>query len=206
MFFRGSPCLTLSFASVAQLRLVRIEASDNVVRTTAKLRLSFLHSPAANAVAGINKAIIATEKCFMFLLRMVLPTYPLRNRPRPRQSPHRHPPKSGARTTTGLVRRVYEEGPCRIKRHCARLRSLSWTEADLSFEASLAARRYCRLAGSALASRLGLALLIDADAFGALGRVRMYRGSGMNIDGSTRYLAGVVDRCAHPNQQSHSED
>jgi len=66
MFFRGSPCLTLSFASVAQLRLVRIEASDNVVRTTAKLRLSFLHSPAANAVAGINKAIIATEKCFMF--------------------------------------------------------------------------------------------------------------------------------------------
>jgi hypothetical protein len=96
MFFRGSPCLTLSFASVAQLRLVRIEASDNVVRTTAKLRLSFLHSPAANAVAGINKAIIATEKCFMFLLRMVLPTYPLRNRPRPRQSPHTQPPKSGA--------------------------------------------------------------------------------------------------------------
>jgi hypothetical protein len=37
MFFRGSPCLTLSFASVAQLRLVRIEASDNVGRTTAKL-------------------------------------------------------------------------------------------------------------------------------------------------------------------------
>src|SRR4029077_1851046 len=51
-------------------------------------------------------------------------TRPLRNRLGPRQSPHRHPPKSGARTTTGLVRRVYEEGPCRIKRHCARLCSL----------------------------------------------------------------------------------
>ena len=75
-----------------------------------------------------------------------------------------------------------------------------------SFEVSLAAWRYCHLAGSALASRLGLALLIDADAFGALGRVRMYRGSGINIDGSTRYLAGVVDRYAHPDQQSHSED
>jgi len=37
MFFRGRPSLTLSFASVAQLRLVRIEASDNVGRTTAKL-------------------------------------------------------------------------------------------------------------------------------------------------------------------------
>jgi hypothetical protein len=49
-----------------------------------------------------------------------LPTRPLQNRPRPRQSPHRHQPKSGARTTTGLVRRVYEEGrPCRIKRRCA---------------------------------------------------------------------------------------
>jgi hypothetical protein len=47
------------------------------------------------------------------------PTRPLRNRPGPRQLPHRHPPKPGARTTTGLVRRVYEEGPCRIKRHCA---------------------------------------------------------------------------------------
>src|SRR6476469_7316711 len=31
----------------------------------------------------------------------------------PRPSPHRHPPKSEARTTTGLVRRVCEEGPCR---------------------------------------------------------------------------------------------
>ena len=29
------------------------------------LCLSFLHSPAANAVAGISKAIIATIKCFM---------------------------------------------------------------------------------------------------------------------------------------------
>ena len=33
------------------------------------LCLSFLHSPAANAVAGINKAIIATVKCFMVRLR-----------------------------------------------------------------------------------------------------------------------------------------
>src|SRR5262245_740527 len=48
-----------------------------------------------------------------------LPTRPLRSRPGPRQSQHRHPPKPGARTTTGLVRRVYEEGPCRIKRHWA---------------------------------------------------------------------------------------
>ena len=32
--------------------------------------------------------------------------------------PHRHPPKSEARTTIGPVRRVYEEGPCRIKRNC----------------------------------------------------------------------------------------
>jgi hypothetical protein len=49
---------------------------------------------------------------------------------------------------------------------------------------------------------LDLALLIDASAFGALSRVRMYRsvGSGINIDGSTRYLAGVVDRYAHPDQ------
>ena len=29
------------------------------------LCLSFLHSPAANAVAGISKAIIATVKCFI---------------------------------------------------------------------------------------------------------------------------------------------
>jgi hypothetical protein len=43
-------------------------------------------------------------------------------------------------------------------------------------------------------------LLIDADVFGALGRVRMYWGSGTNIDGSTRYLAGVVDRYAHPDR------
>src|SRR5262245_34188346 len=32
------------------------------------LCLSFLHSPAANAVAGISKAIIATVKCFMLSL------------------------------------------------------------------------------------------------------------------------------------------
>ena len=44
-----------------------------------------------------------------------LPTPPLRNRPGPRQAQHRHLPKPGARTTTGLVRRVYEEGPCRIE-------------------------------------------------------------------------------------------
>jgi hypothetical protein len=48
-----------------------------------------------------------------------LPTRPLRNRRGRRQSPHRHPPKLGAQTTIGLVRRVYEEGSCRIKRHCA---------------------------------------------------------------------------------------
>ena len=30
--------------------------------------------------------------------------------------------------------------------------------------------------------------------------VRSYRGSRTNIDGGTRYLAGVVDRYAHPNQ------
>src|SRR5262245_52682982 len=58
-----------------------------------------------------------------------LPKRPLRNRPGPRQSQHRHPPKPGARTTTGLVRRVYEEDPCHIQRHCAALRS--FTEADL---------------------------------------------------------------------------
>ena len=46
-------------------------------------------------------------------------TRPLRNRPEPRQSTPRQTPKSRARTTTGLVRRVYEEGPCRIKRNCA---------------------------------------------------------------------------------------
>ena len=42
-----------------------------------------------------------------------------RNRPGPRQSTPRQPPKSGARTTTGLVHRVYEEGPCRTKRYSA---------------------------------------------------------------------------------------
>ena len=60
-----------------------------------------------------------------------------------------------------------------------------------------AARRRCRLVG-ALALSLDLALLIDASAFGALGRVRSDRGSRGNIDGGTRYLAGVVDRYAHP--------
>ena len=52
---------------------------------------------------------------------------------------------------------------------------------------------------------MDLALLIE-DAFGALSRVRVYRDSGINFDGSTRYLAGVVDRYAHLDQQSHSED
>src|SRR5215475_2821520 len=66
-----------------------------------------------------------------------LPTHPLRNRPGPRQSQHRHPPNPGARTTTGLVRRVYEEGPCRIN-DTAHLCSLWWTES-----ASLAAWRCC---------------------------------------------------------------
>ena len=55
------------------------------------------------------------------------PTRPLRNRPGPRQAPHRHPPKSVARTTTVLVRRVYEGGrPCRIKRNCAACVPLLW--------------------------------------------------------------------------------
>jgi hypothetical protein len=50
--------------------------------------------------------------------------------------------------------------------------------------------------------RLDLALLIDASAFGALGRVRKYRSVcwGISIDGSTGYLAGVVDRYAHPDK------
>jgi hypothetical protein len=53
---------------------------------------------------------------------------------------------------------------------------------------------------------LDLALLIDARDFDALSRVRSYRGSRANIDGGTGYLAGVVDRYAHPDQQNHSED
>ena len=112
---------------------------------------------------------------------LVLPTRPLRNRPGPRQSPHRHPPKLGAQTTIGLVRRVYEEGPCRIKRHCARLCSFAWIET----------RGRVRL-------RFNLALLIEASAFGPLGR--SYRDSRANIDGGTRYLAGIVNRYPHPNQ------
>ena len=98
-------------------------------------------------------------------------------------------------TTTGLVRRVCEEGPCGLKRHCAAGVPLvdrsrpAWQLGDIAAWPI-----------GALASRLDLVLLIDADVFGALGRVRMYWGSGTNIDGSTRYLAGVVDRYAHPDQ------
>jgi hypothetical protein len=55
---------------------------------------------------------------------------------------------------------------------------------------------------------LDLALLIDARDFGALGRVRSYRGSRANIDGGTRYLAAqdssqgsTQDAQAHANAQ-----
>ncbi len=55
-----------------------------------------------------------------------------------------------------------------------------------------------REAGTPLASiRVGpYALLIDASAFDALIRVRIYGGSSTNVDGGTHYLAGVVDRDA----------
>ena len=61
-----------------------------------------------------------------------VPTRPLRNRPGPRQAPHRHPPKSGARTTTVLVRRVYEEGPCRINDTAPACVPLWWRRPDRS--------------------------------------------------------------------------
>ena len=95
----------LSRASLASRRALQASLSSDAcasrqarmwVAPRQNLCLSFLHSPAANAVAGISKAIIATVKCFMVLPRIVLPTRLLRNGPGPRQSPHRQPPKSGA--------------------------------------------------------------------------------------------------------------
>ena len=59
-------------------------------------------------------------------------------------------------------------------------------DSTLTSKTFFAARACCR---GALASRLDLVLLIDARDFGALGRVRSYRGSRTNIDGGTRYLA-----------------
>ena len=77
---------------------------------------SLLEAPASSH-RGCLAPVGKKPRCLGIGPRL-LPTRPLRNRLRPRQSPHRHPPKSGARTTTALVRPVYEGGrPCRIKRH-----------------------------------------------------------------------------------------
>ena len=65
-------------------------------------------------------AASATVRAFAVLYASIAPPIrTLRNRPGPRQSTPRQPPKTRARTTTGLVHRVYEEGPCRTKRYSA---------------------------------------------------------------------------------------